>query len=162
MNPEQWPTFVVVYDSRPTWHAYFLTIAEAVATRADCTRRRVGAVIASRDHRIMATGYNGAPPRGPSCLKGECPRGRMSFEEVPHLSSYDTGAGSCVALHAEQNAIMYASLEQRRGSTIYVTELPCDGCFRMLQGSGLDQVVYPHAESGRPFLQSLAMSHRGL
>lgn len=61
---------------RPSWDEHFIAIARTVAERADCTRRRVGAVIAS-DHRIVATGYNGVPAGHPGCLTaGGCPRGR--------------------------------------------------------------------------------------
>lgn len=129
-------------SERPGWDEYFLGIAAAVAVRADCTRRKVGAVIV-KDQRIKASGYNGAPSGGLSCLAGECPRGRMSPEQVEPGSSYDTGSGACIALHAEQNAIMYCSREDRIGATIYVTDQPCDGCMRMISGSGLVRVVYP-------------------
>lgn len=62
--------------TRPDWDMYFLGIAEAVAARGDCTRRQVGAVIADQNHRVISTGYNGSYPGGPSCLAGQCPRGR--------------------------------------------------------------------------------------
>ena len=54
--------------SVPTWDDYFLGIASAVAARAKCTRRRVGAVL-TIEHRIIATGYNGAAP-GEPCVTG--------------------------------------------------------------------------------------------
>lgn len=134
---------------RPTWEEYFLSLARAVATRADCTRRQVGAVIV-KDHRVMATGYNGAPPGADGCLtKGACPRGAAGFDAIPPGSSYDTGVGSCIAIHAEQNAVMYASYDQRQGATIYITDVPCDGCLKMLSGSGIDQIVTPVASYSR-------------
>ena len=50
---------------RPNWDEYFLGIAAAVAQRADCERRQVGAVVIGPDHRIVGTGYNGAPAGQP-------------------------------------------------------------------------------------------------
>ena len=127
--------------TRPNWDDYFLELADTVALRADCTRRQVGAVIV-KDRRIVATGYNGGPSGGPSCLAGQCPRGRMSADQVAPGSSYDTSAGACVALHAEQNAILWSAREDRIGATIYINHAPCDGCARLIAGSGLSDVLY--------------------
>lgn len=132
--------------ARPSWDEYGLAFAATAALRADCTRRKVGAALV-KENRIRSTGYNGAPSKGPSCLAGECPRGRMSTSDVAPGSSYDTGAGSCVALHAEQNAILYASREEREGATLYVTHAPCDGCSRLIAGSGILRVVWPDGEA---------------
>lgn len=129
--------------ARPTWRQYYLLIAKAVATRADCSRRKVGAVIVN-DNRIRATGYNGSPSGGPSCLAGECPRGRS---EVAPGSSYDTGAGSCIALHAEQNALLWADPGAIKGGVIFITDEPCQGCLRMLQGSGLSKAIWPNGDA---------------
>lgn len=133
--------------SRPDWDEYFLGIAEAVSKRADCTRSKVGAVVVDSALRIAGTGYNGAYPGGPSCLAGECPRGTKSREQVVPGTSYDTGVGACIALHAEQNALLYSSRDSRTGGTIYITREPCDGCLRMLKGSGLQRAVF-WSESG--------------
>lgn len=131
--------------SRPSWDEYFLNIAQAVAARADCRRRRVGAVLVS-NNRIVATGYNGSPAGGPSCLAGECPRGRASTDDIAPGSSYDTGAGACVALHAEQNCLLYADRSRTESATIYVTHEPCDGCRRMIAGSGVVRAMWPGGE----------------
>jgi dCMP deaminase len=151
---------------RPTWDEYFLGIAEAVSARADCTRRQVGAVVV-KDNRIRSTGYNGSPPGGPSCLAGECPRGLHSQVIVEHPengylafgcrcgndwpcpkavdpgSSYDAGAGSCVASHAEANALLYAGRDQTLGATLYLTSAPCDGCERLVRAAGISRVIWP-------------------
>jgi dCMP deaminase len=58
-------------------------------------------------------------------------------------SSYDTGAGACIALHAEQNVLLWADPMRVLGGTMYVTDRPCDGCERMLKGSGLKEVRFP-------------------
>lgn len=136
--------------TRPGWDAYFLGIAEAVAARADCTRRKVGAIIVRPDHTIVATGYNGAASGLPGCLTaGACPRGQKSAEEVAPTSSYDTGAGKCIALHAEQNAVLRASWDQMQGAIMYVTCEPCEGCARMIAGTPIKNVVWPTLEPVR-------------
>ena len=132
--------------TRPDWDTYFLGIAEAVSARADCTRRKVGGLVVRRDKTIAATGYNGARPGGPSCLKGDCPRGRMSTTEVLPGSSYDTGAGACIALHDAQNALMRASWEELQEATFYSNHEPCDACLRQLQGCGITRIVWPAGE----------------
>jgi dCMP deaminase len=133
-----------VTDPRPDWDTYYLGIAQAVAARADCTRRTIGAIIVKGD-RIVSTGYNGAPAGKPGCLTASaCPRGRMSTADVSPGSSYDTGSGACIALHAEQNAILRAGLDCR-GATLYLTDEPCDGCSRLIEGSGIVRIVYPDA-----------------
>ncbi len=65
---------------------YGLTVARAVAARADCTRRQVGAVIMDDEGRIVSTGYNGAPAGEPGCASaGACPRGQLAYaSEAPY------------------------------------------------------------------------------
>lgn len=129
-------------DPRPDWDTYYLDIARKVAARADCTRRKVGALVVLGD-RIVSTGYNGAPKGKPGCLTASaCPRGRQSKVDVLPGSSYDTGAGACIALHAEQNAILRAGLECRT-ATLYITDEPCDGCARLIEGAGISRTVFP-------------------
>ncbi len=141
-------------DGRPSWDEYGLGLAEAVAQRADSTRRTVGAVLMRPDHTIVGTGYNGGPPGGLSCLKGQCPRGQASQTEVPgydapgvreglvEASSYDLGPGSCIALHAEQNVLLRATWDEMHDATLYVTCEPCPGCARMITGTHVSRVVW--------------------
>jgi dCMP deaminase len=124
---------------RPDWNEYFLGIAVAVSARADCTRRKVGYVLVDTDHRIISTGYNGALPGRKGCLEGFCPR---SNSDVAPGSSYDTGPGTCIALHAEQNALLYA-YRTVQGALAYGTDWPCDGCMRLLRGARIAGIVTP-------------------
>jgi len=133
-------------SDHPTWDEYFLGIALGVSMRADCTRRRIGAILVDVDRRHRGSGYNGGMSNGPSCLAGECPRGRLTYDDVPLGSSYDTGAGACIAIHAEQNVILDTTPEDRKYGTFYITDVPCDGCLRMLQGSGVTRIVWPDGQ----------------
>lgn len=127
---------------RPDKDTGWLLVASAISSRADCRRRQVGAVIVDKHDRIVSTGRNGSPPGGPSCLAGECPRGLLTTEQLPPDSSYDSGIGLCVAVHAEANAIIFGDPDRMRGGKMYVTHQPCVGCQRLIDGMGL-QVIFP-------------------
>lgn len=125
-------------NSRPGWDDYFLAVANVVARRADCTRRRIGCVLVDADHRVIATGYNGAPSGEPGCLSGACPRGQLSYDEIPKDSNYD----NCISIHAEANALLYARASVK-GATAYITDKPCPSCAKLLRGAGIERIVYP-------------------
>lgn len=125
---------------RPSVDAWALGIAQAVSTRGDCTRRQVGCVILDARRRAVSIGYNGAPPGAPGCLTdGACPRGRRSHEVTPPGAAYD----DCVALHAEQNALIWADPLRLQGAVVYVSTAPCEWCLKLLRGSGVSRVVWP-------------------
>jgi len=67
------------------------------------------------------------------------------------MSSYDTGPGMCIGLHAEQNAIIYGDFEKMRGGTLYCTHEPCGGCRKMIMGAGILRVVTPALLAHAPF-----------
>ncbi|MFC9231322.1 deoxycytidylate deaminase [Streptomyces decoyicus] len=121
--------------SRPDWDEYFIGVAKAVAARGDCLRKQVGAVLVSRDHRIVSTGYNGSAPGGMSCLAGECER---CTGDAPSGASYE----GCIEYHAEWNAILWSRPEDRPGTTLYVTFRPCGDCSKLIVGVGIKRVVW--------------------
>lgn len=117
---------------RPDWDTYMMRLAYLAATRASCDRKHVGAIIASPDHRVVSTGYNGAAAGMPSC------------DEVGHQIVDD----HCVrTLHAESNAIDYAG-RGAAGCTLYVTVTPCWDCAKRIVNAGIRRVLYDqHYES---------------
>jgi dCMP deaminase len=119
-------------------------IAEAIAVRGDCTRRRVGALILDPRHRVVSWGYNGTAPGKPGCLGGACPRGLLDFDELPDLDpSYDTpGRTYCIATHAELNALVSADPVKLAEATMYVTLKPCDPCYKVIRTTQIYRVVY--------------------
>lgn len=119
---------------RPSWTRYFMDIAALAATRATCPRLRVGCV-AVLEHRVVATGYNGALPGQAHCDDVGC----------------DVADGHCqTTLHGEQNLIAYAARvgTSLQGADIYVTHLPCFLCAKLLFAAGIRSMYY--AESYRP------------
>ena len=122
---------------RASWDDYFMQIAEVVKTRSTCMRRQVGAVIV-KDNHIVTTGYNGAPSGLKHCIDvNSCERERLN---IPSGERHEL----CMALHAEQNAIICASRlgVSVEGATIYITLQPCVICAKMLINAGIKRIVY--------------------
>jgi dCMP deaminase len=121
---------------RPSWDAYFLSIAQVVATRSNCVKRHVGAVIA-RDRRIVSTGYNGTPRGVRNCNEGGCPRCNAFAESGTRLDE-------CLCSHGEENAIIQAAYHgvSVRGGTLYTTFFPCLICTKLIINAGIAEVVY--------------------
>lgn len=120
---------------RISWDEYFMQIAHLVSQRSTCLRRHVGAVIV-KNKRMLATGYNGAPSGLEHCLEIGCLRQKM---KVPSGERHEL----CRGLHAEQNAIIQASLYgiSVKESTLYVTNQPCVICSKMLINAGVKDIV---------------------
>lgn len=128
---------------RPSWDEWGLNLAKAVATRADCSRAKHGAVILSFENRVVGTGYNGYPKGQRGCLAGGCPRGALTAEQLPHLAPYHEGIGRCDAIHAEANALLHADWREVQRGTMYITGQPCHGCLVLIKGSGLTGALWP-------------------
>lgn len=123
---------------------YYLDIAQTVATKSTCLRRKYGAVIVKNDE-ILSTGYNGAPRDCLNCNKVGCVRDVM---DIAKGDSYNM----CAAVHAEQNAMLSAARKDMIGSTIYIVGLnqrepgyadphPCLICHRMIVNAGISRCV---------------------
>lgn len=122
--------------TRPTWDEYFMNIAKVVASRGNCIKRKVAAVIV-KDKRIISTGYNGTPRGTTNCNEGGCPR-------CFNLAPSGENLSECLCSHAEENAITQAAYHGTsvRDSTIYITLAPCLTCTKMIINSGIEEIVY--------------------
>jgi len=128
--------------ARPDKNLYFLLIALAARTRADCLGRRVGAVI-TREGRVLSTGYNGTPFGMPNCSEGGCLRCSRRDDERLRGGAYDV----CICVHAEQNALLTAARfgQQTLGASLTSTTQPCFGCLKEMMQAGISEVHYLHA-----------------
>ena len=128
--------------------AYYLEIAKAVASRGTCIRRQYGAVIV-KDDAIVATGYNGSPCGEPNCCDiGECYKEAHALPVDSKAARHGNQYGSCVAAHAESNALLAASRDELAGATLYLACLsadvdpaPCNFCDRLIRNAGIARVV---------------------
>ncbi|MGY4386013.1 dCMP deaminase [Pedobacter sp. UYP24] len=119
--------------SKPSFNHIFMNLASDLAARSHCVRAHVGAVLA-KDTRIISIGYNGPPAGTHNC-----------DEEWPDTGCDRDSKGSCsLALHAEENAILYAVKNGSKisGATLYTTLSPCIACARLILSSGIKIVLY--------------------
>ena len=121
---------------RPDWDAYFMTIAQEVATRSNCLKRKVAALLV-KDGRIISTGYNGTPRHTKNCYQGGCPR-------CNSVGPSGQGLAECYCSHGEENAIVQAAYHgiAIKDSTLYTTFSPCLLCTKMIINAGVVEVVY--------------------
>ena len=112
---------------KPSWDVYYLTQAFLVSQRSIDPNTKCGAVIVSKDGRVLSQGYNGPLRNSDDSL---IPLKRP--EKYYHM------------IHAEENAILAynGSYQDIEGSTIYITGSPCHKCLRMIIQKGIGHVVY--------------------
>jgi dCMP deaminase len=128
-----------------------MEMAEITAKRSTCLRRQVGAVIV-QDRHVMAAGYNGAPKGLKHCEeRGGCLREKMG---VPSGERHEL----CLALHAEQNAIVQAAAlgQSIDGATMYITHQPCVICAKMIINAGIKKIIVKEGYPDRLAVDILA------
>jgi len=137
---------------RPGWDEYFMLQAELAKLRSNCMTRQVGAVIV-RNHRQLATGYNGTPPGVRNCYEGGCKRCQLRMEgKIESGESLDR----CLCNHAEANAIMHCAIlgieAGAEGAILYTTFVPCLECTKMAITIGIKKIFslgsYPETDFG--------------
>lgn len=124
-------------------HSSWLKIAKIIATEeSKCISRQVGAVIVKND-KLVGHGYNGTPAGQPNCCD-VWNNARNSdgtwFSEELHQQHHEWSKTN--EIHAEMNAIMHCSQEDRVGATLYCTLQPCAECSKNIAGSGIKEVVF--------------------
>lgn len=119
--------------TKPSFDDIYMDLAVNLSHKSHCVKAKVGAVL-TKDTRIVSLGYNGPPAGTHNC-----------DEEWPEQGCPRDSKGSCsLALHAEQNAILYAAKNNVsiEGSTLYVTLSPCISCARIIFTTGIKRVIY--------------------
>ena len=124
--------------------------AELAKLRSNCMTRKVGAVIV-RNHRQIATGYNGTPPGIKNCFEGGCKRCQDRIDgKIESGASLDR----CVCNHAESNAIMHCAIlgieAGNKDAILYSTFVPCLECSKMAITIGIKKFIcldeYPETD----------------
>ena len=90
---------------------FYLDLAETVSNSSTCIYKKCGAVLVKNDT-VITTGYTGAPRGRQNCIDTE-------------ICTKDIN-GFCRAIHAEMNAVLFASRADTYGSSLYVVRIDVD------------------------------------
>lgn len=127
---------------RKDWDTYFMDIAYMAATRSQCPRRHVGAVLV-QGKKLLGTAYNGAPMGVPDCGEAGCMIVEEYEAKITDGKEELVKKQRCIrTIHAEQNLLLFTDRNDREGSTVYVTDQPCWTCANMLANSGVQEIVF--------------------
>lgn len=116
-----------------SWDTYFMSIAFLSSFRSKDRKTQNGACIVDKDHKIIGIGYNGLP-RG---CDDDDPDYWRDDDDGDVMKSKHT-----YVVHAEKNAIYNSMAHDLRGSTMYVTQFPCNTCAQAIVQVGISRVVY--------------------
>ena len=104
--------------------AFWMGIAEEFATQSSCKKRQVGCIII-KDRYFKAGGVNGTTVGDSNDCEDET--GQTEHWRVHH---------------AERNALRQLTVEQTKGSDVYVTTAPCWECAKELIGYKIGRLYY--------------------
>ena len=115
-------------NGRKHIHQYFMDIAYKVAERSTCVKRKVGAIIV-KDKKIVSCGYNGISAGITNCTENNC-------------ILKESGKCGKFPIHAEVNCCLFATPDERKGATMYITCQACSNCASVIVNSGITTVIY--------------------
>ena len=111
--------------------------AELNSKRATCCRKQVGAVLVNIRGEVLSSGYNGTPRGVDNCTNTEpC--------NTQAMDSNTTSFAGCIAVHAEQNALMQCP-NVHEIEACYTTLSPCLQCIKMLMNTSCNVIYFREA-----------------
>lgn len=117
---------------RPSWPAYAMGIAQAVALRSEDPSRQVGAVILRPDNSIASVGYNGAP----------------AGVDLPPAIWHSAQRHQYI-IHAEVNALRWTTPRDTLGGYCCVTHHHCIECLKAIAAMGILTVFWKDAPGAK-------------
>lgn len=135
---------------RPTKDEIFMRMAQLVAERGTCARRKVGCVLVNSLGHVLSTGYNGVARGLKHCTDFPC-----TGVNAPSGEKLDT----CEAIHAEQNALLQCR-DVQEIEVCYTTVSPCLHCIKLLMNTGCKQIAFLEEYVGAEKSRDLWLSSR--
>ncbi len=169
--------FVLILEPgclKPNQDETLMHMAYTVSARSNCVSRQAGAVVTNKDGYVIGVGWNDVGEGQISCgLKTA-----QDYKNIAYLSGdkldvadlqdsdyicfkdrfkVNNGGAKrkdklmyCLALHAEENAILQLARYQSDkplGGTIYSTTYPCPLCLKKISQVGMSKIIYTETYS---------------
>lgn len=144
----------VVYPKEYRKDIRYLRMARIWAENSYAIRLKVGALVVSKDGNIISDGYNGTPRGFENVCEYSEDKSREPFSDLSderkraHLKKISKEGVKLISkpyvLHAEANAIskLAKGTQSSDGATLYVTDMPCVECSKLIIQAGIVRVVY--------------------
>lgn len=135
-------------SSRPSLDKYYVDMLELVSSRSTCARRNVAAILVDSVGKLLSIGYNGVPRGMEHCIDRPC------------LGARDPSGDNtrCMAIHAEQNAIVHAGDRAINAAVLYCSVTPCFNCAKLLVSIGIQVVVCKNVYSDKMGIRLLTQA----
>lgn len=119
---------------KPSDDAFFMEIAQLIAKKSRCSKRKVGAALV-KNKRILAMGFDDTPRRILHCNENGCP----ACNDLTNPSLH-----ACLCSHAEENAIIQAAYHgvSAQDAILYTTESPCLACTKIIINAGIKEIIF--------------------
>lgn len=114
------------------WNMRFLEMAKMVGSWSKDPSTKVGAVIVDDDRRVISLGYNGFP-------KGVADNNRLEDRNEKYK----------MIVHAERNALLFASTSVHDCTIFTYPFIPCPVCAGMIIQSGIRRIVSLQTDNPR-------------
>lgn len=112
-------------DRQYNWDLDYLKLASYWASlKSKDPSTKVGAVVVSKDNRVVGMGYNGFP---------------VGVNDDPERYNHRETKYKFV-VHAEPNALLTAG-DDARGGTLYTTLFTCNECAKLVIQAGIERIV---------------------
>lgn len=91
-------------EYKPSPEETIMTMAYVESKRSSCLKRKVGAIITTKDYNVISSGHNDVPPSSKSCLEhadyGMCARDKI-LEKLGNEIQYCPNCGTKIDIHTK-------------------------------------------------------------
>ena len=101
-------------------------MAEIAASRSPDPNKQVGAILVSKNNRLLSQGYNGLPEK--------INESSVDWTNRPFIKK--------IIIHAEINCLLYSQIIPPEGSKLYCTLSPCIECLKVIKAYNIDTVYF--------------------